>query len=226
MNARTLDEIRREGKTRIRNRPGIVFDQALCEAARRLWYEHHTIDAMAAQLGVPATTLRYWIYSNREIFPRRTGDNGLVQRAPVDGGPAMHEAGRLHRDEQLSAPQIARRLAVPLHKVKAWIAGRPDIFPPRARLPDVTERAPQKLNGVPAPATYQAGLDTLRPGRTVPRLPGEPVPLMELTLTTCRWPVDGRGARMLFCGGQTTPGASYCDQHQALATGRSCEEVR
>jgi len=42
----------------------------------------------------------------------------------------------------------------------------------------------------------------------------EPVALLDLTRTSCRYPVSGEGAETLFCGFPTE--ATYCSQHHAI----------
>jgi GcrA cell cycle regulator len=56
------------------------------------------------------------------------------------------------------------------------------------------------------------------PAEPPPRPSCEPVTLMELTLSSCRWPI-GDGP-FLFCGALEADGAtgrSYCPYHHALA---------
>lgn len=44
-----------------------------------------------------------------------------------------------------------------------------------------------------------------------------PVALLDLTSTTCRWPVDGDGAETLFCGAHCEPTDPYCPNHSRVA---------
>ena len=42
--------------------------------------------------------------------------------------------------------------------------------------------------------------------------------LLELTESTCRWPIGDPGsADFYFCGGSTSPGAPYCGYHSRIA---------
>jgi GcrA cell cycle regulator len=47
--------------------------------------------------------------------------------------------------------------------------------------------------------------------------PVNPVTLMELTDSTCRWPVSGDGAAMLFCGAANQRDLPYCSKHCGMA---------
>ena len=43
------------------------------------------------------------------------------------------------------------------------------------------------------------------------------ITLMELTGSTCRWPVSGTGADMMYCGGEVHKEKSYCLEHCRIA---------
>jgi len=47
------------------------------------------------------------------------------------------------------------------------------------------------------------------------------VTLLELNHDDCRWPVEGTGAKTLFCGHNVEVGKSYCACHARLSVGRS-----
>lgn len=59
-------------------------------------------------------------------------------------------------------------------------------------------------------------------------LPGaEPVSLMRLTSTCCRWPIDADDGPTLYCGQtQTNASISYCATHAELACGRGTPAER
>lgn len=52
------------------------------------------------------------------------------------------------------------------------------------------------------------------------------VPLLELNHDNCRWPVEGSGAKTLFCGHNVETGKSYCACHARLSVGRGTEGER
>lgn len=51
------------------------------------------------------------------------------------------------------------------------------------------------------------------------------VMLLDLTRTSCRWPVRGDGAGTVFCGKQHLLGA-YCSTHALKSIGRGTEGER
>ena len=51
---------------------------------------------------------------------------------------------------------------------------------------------------------------------TVVSIPGG-ISIMELTGSTCRWPVSGTGADMMYCGFEVHKEKSYCVEHCQVA---------
>ena len=51
---------------------------------------------------------------------------------------------------------------------------------------------------------------------TIVSIPGG-ISIMELTGSTCRWPVSGTGADMMYCGGEVHKEKSYCLKHCQVA---------
>ena len=51
---------------------------------------------------------------------------------------------------------------------------------------------------------------------TVVSIPGG-ISIMELTGSTCRWPVSGTGADMMYCGCEVHKEQSYCLEHCRIA---------
>jgi len=45
----------------------------------------------------------------------------------------------------------------------------------------------------------------------------DPVPLVALTATSCRWPVDSDDGPMLYCGSEAWPDRPYCGRHCRVA---------
>ena len=43
------------------------------------------------------------------------------------------------------------------------------------------------------------------------------ITIMDLTEATCRWPVSGTGADMMYCGGEVHKEQSYCLEHCRIA---------
>lgn len=63
------------------------------------------------------------------------------------------------------------------------------------------------------------GLTALRPPRPLAYEVREGVPLLDLTPTSCRWPV-GEPRAGLFCGCDKTAGRQYCEEHASKARER------
>ncbi len=59
-------------------------------------------------------------------------------------------------------------------------------------------------------------VDGLPPEPPKPAAPALMLPLPKLTTTTCRFPMEGRGADTLFCGHVCTDGGSYCAHHHRI----------
>lgn len=59
-----------------------------------------------------------------------------------------------------------------------------------------------------------------KPERTVPVKPKWGYRLMDLTPTTCRWPVGGSGASTLFCGDAVATDSVYCEEHRGKGIGQ------
>ena len=56
-----------------------------------------------------------------------------------------------------------------------------------------------------------------RPPVPVVYTPGGGITLMDLTTASCRWPVSGTGADMMYCGGESHKEQSYCLTHCRVA---------
>lgn len=72
-----------------------------------------------------------------------------------------------------------------------------------------------KVSKDPPPPKPEAPI--VKPKKPAP-WKGKPLPLMRLTLRTCRWPVKGEGAAMFYCGAPryNDPGRGvrpYCKEH-------------
>jgi GcrA cell cycle regulator len=133
-----------------------------------------------------------------------------------------------------SANTIARIVGVSRNAVIGVAHRRRDLFPERlppestknyvmARRIEKTRRdaeaarAEEQPWAPPKRAEYIPGLDALTAPSDDCHGPGNPVQLMLLTSTTCRWPVSGQGAATLFCGSGIDRDRIYCDAHRRLA---------
>ena len=56
-----------------------------------------------------------------------------------------------------------------------------------------------------------------RPERVTIVAPPGGISIMSLTNATCRWPVSGTGADMMYCGGEVHKKNSYCLEHCRIA---------
>jgi len=115
---------------------------------------------------------------------------GLSGRAKTTAAPARPRTARPEgRSEQPRAPQR------PLTQGNTALA---------AELDDVAEEAP-----APAPQPEVAN-------NVVPM--AQRCTIMNLTESTCRWPLGEPGTESLhFCGGKSNPGSPYCAQHGRIA---------
>lgn len=84
---------------------------------------------------------------------------------------------------------------------------------PRARfaLPDSALPRPERIN-VP-----RATPARLRPAVAPALLRSLDVPLVDLTVDHCRWPVRGGGAATLFCGAGVVAKSVYCSAHSWIS---------
>jgi GcrA cell cycle regulator len=71
--------------------------------------------------------------------------------------------------------------------------------------PATLRRAPKQENRAPWVPSPQP--------KPKPETVGMPIALIDLQSHHCRWPVDGRGAATLFCGGNAHDGHPYCIGH-------------
>lgn len=129
---------------------------------------------------------------------------------------------------------VASEIDVPLSRL-VWLIGyRKDLFEAKRRRPkpvatpaaDVVlaiADAQSQSRSVAEPVTeapppqgdYEPGLGDLMTEHLFGPAPEGPCQLVHLTSRTCRWPVSGIGAAMLYCAARIAPGAGYCDCHRA-----------
>lgn len=71
---------------------------------------------------------------------------------------------------------------------------------------------------VPAPAPIEPPTISISRAAAFDPLPGsDPLSIDVLTLTTCRWPVNGDGREAIFCGAHCELTEPYCTSHSRLA---------
>ena len=123
---------------------------------------------------------------------------------------------------------IAAEVDVPLSKL-VWLIGyRKDLFEIKQRrvepvapahadvvLAIADARAEPATEAPPTQGDYEPGLGDLMTEHLFGPAPDGPCQLVHLTSRTCRWPVSGIGAAMLYCAARIAPGAGYCDCHRA-----------
>lgn len=115
---------------------------------------------------------------------------GKVHRLGLSGRAKTPAAARPRKDRE--GPE--QRPQRPLTQGNAALAAAPEAAP---------ETAP-----APAPETLPDNVVAL----------GQRCTIMNLTETTCRWPVGEPGTESFhFCGGKSNPGAPYCAHHARIA---------
>src|SRR5690606_7483878 len=83
-----------------------------------------------------------------------------------------------------------------------------------------------------APLQFGAGTPGKKRAPHKPKAPAAPaslnIGLMDLTLTTCRWPTGQVGGEHRFCGhpAPADPGKPYCEAHTAAAEGPGTRSER
>lgn len=50
-----------------------------------------------------------------------------------------------------------------------------------------------------------------------PSIAANPITITQLKYHHCRWPCDGHGATMTYCGGTKLDGSSYCGRHREIS---------
>ncbi len=82
------------------------------------------------------------------------------------------------------------------------------------RLELAARPSPIKVN----PAKAAAKATPAKPTKSTGKKKNEVVTLMDLKLTSCRWPIgDPKDANFHFCGKTTQTGKSYCPEHCKVA---------
>ncbi len=84
------------------------------------------------------------------------------------------------------------------------------VIPLKPNAASIARRALQRVVRV-RPAAAKA--PAIIPDATPPT----PILIGDLTSHTCRWPVEGEGYQMLYCGGHALEGRPYCAAHCRMA---------
>ena len=145
----------------------------------------------------------------------------LLRKLWLDGKSASQIAGELANGITRNAViGKVHRLGLST-RVKA-----PNSSPPRQRPRPLAPRPPGLRPGSNLIRGANALAVDARPAPALVREPveevvvslAECVTIMELREAMCRWPIgDPATPEFRFCGGKSTPGASYCARHSRLA---------
>lgn len=117
--------------------------------------------------------------------------------------------GIAHRNRDLfpSRPRVERQARLPRHEPMA----RP-VKPARSNVPVITW---------PAEAPVELVAQSEEDLAANPFEPSNPVTILDLTNTTCRWPLwpmgDNPGAQGLYCGEETAKDSAWCQHHRMRA---------
>jgi GcrA cell cycle regulator len=164
-----------------------------------LWTNEHIklLDRLWNQDGFTASRCAYL------LGPEFTRNSviGKVHRLgfPKRGKPRPSRAGVPWSDAAKARAQkrMAERQARASKKVNPTVA--------RIKAPPVDKFKPD-------PEALAVGAWNALPDTT-------PIGMMDLTATTCRWPI-GDGPPFLFCGCAVAEGSSYCPTHKHIGTGK------
>lgn len=134
----------------------------------------------------------------------------------LGGGMSRHAViGRMYRlGETSRAGAHQARPSKPLAERKLGGAGRPGNDRPgdNAKAASIKAATDARLNGPPRkPRPFKPNVVGL--AEPAPLL----IPLLSLKHSHCRWPAEGEGADMLFCGHRKKAGSPYCCYHAKLA---------
>jgi GcrA cell cycle regulator len=124
---------------------------------------------------------------------------GVIAFKLGDGLTRNAVIGKLNRLALMGKNAPARPARLPQRRI------RPELS--NARITLNTPRKPQ----IPNETACTEATDL------PPEPVANPVTLMQLTEHTCRWPVAGDGATMLYCGAEPAADAPYCLGHCRMA---------
>lgn len=159
-----------------------------------------------------------WTRSQIALLNKLWNDDGLTasQCAAVLGVTRNAVIGKVHRENY---PKRGPNRTV-IRRVVKWSPEAKE----RARLRAEARRAAKvkklaaKAIKAPPPEVFKPAPEDLAVGAWSPLPNTTPVSLIDLTASSCRWPVSD-GAPFLFCGCQVAAGSSYCQTHKHIGTG-------
>ena len=129
-------------------------------------------------------------------------------------------AGYITSPQGYSKNEIADHFKVAASTIRRGIAKLSEqaIKPLKPNAASIARRAAKKRDRKPSLEQLIAA----NAPRQVPELVPEQVPycaveIINLTSHTCRWPVEGEGHAMLYCGRQPAEGFPYCPPHCRMA---------
>ncbi|MDB5522797.1 MAG: hypothetical protein JWM58_560 [Rhizobium sp.] len=199
------------------------------EPIARLWAAGKTVAEIVAETGQTDGNIRAIKQKHRHLF---------ASRRPAHDEATIDEAARLW-NSGVALQAVADAVGISQKTLKGLMTKHHGRFAER----DLRGKAGSRKR-VPAPAVgelrqaialpearvragYLPGFADLIAPKPAPRLPGEPIPLMETNARTCKRPVSGEGFSMLFCGGHFSGPGSYCAAHRKRAVWpRICEGAR
>lgn len=178
------------------NRQLIEWDEATIAKLRSLWKSGDSAALIAEKLGCATGRLAVIGKAKRlNLGPHPFSKHKAKAGADRQRREVSKTVKRLERDGSLSRYKIDG----PIRKRKP---SKPAIV-----LEKVAERRPS-IDGPP----MKADLRFIDKKETWSPLPGSvPIPLVELTPHTCKWPVAE--APFLFCGLHTLDGKPWCETH-------------
>lgn len=182
------------------NKPIIDWNEANVETLKRLWKEGESAAYIASILGAEKGRLAVIGKATRlKLGPHPSGKNS------IKAAQVIHH--RLAKKKDQADGSISRAKAVgPVRKKK----------PPKPEI--VIEKVVERLPSIDGPS--------MKPDYRFQRseawnaLEGsKPIPLIDLTAHTCKWPVSE--APWLFCGMHTVEGKPWCETHNYLSIART-----
>ena len=161
-----------------------------------------------------------WTAEQVELLDRLWNDDGMTasQCAAVLGVTRNAVIGKVHRENY---PKRKGHIKGPRRGSMPWSPEAKE----RARRRSEARRA-EKVKKIAARVIPQPPKEAFKPDPealavgTWNPLPGTtPVGMMDLSHSTCRWPVSD-GAPFLFCGCEVAEGSSYCPTHKHIGAGK------
>ena len=181
------------------------WDQAAIHKAAQLWQKGWTTSRIGVELGVSRNAVVGIAGRNRDLFPARSSSAGTRAAKSTPHPPEADIRPSVRKQRKEPAKRRTRR------KTTVARTNQPTTIPPAIK-PDSKVLVRTKD---PAPRVDRQHAFEPIPGC-------EPVPLINLLPTQCRWPVNGfEGVKPIFCGQHCERTEPYCADHQRIACRRT-----